>query len=122
MSITGYLVPFPDPGAWDLMSDRLEEELEALGPGAVRVRLSLPPAPPSQDDSLSTGGFARKRVLLLSREESSWATLYDATTASRSPTEELLLEVPAAATLRCRVMNMGGTEGQFTLDCAFIPA
>ncbi len=120
MSITGYLVPFPDPGAWDLMSDRLEEQLHAPGPGAIRIRLTLPPIPPERADS--QGGFARKRVLLARQEESGWATLYDATTASRAPTEELLLPITAAATLRCRLMNMGGLEGQFTLDCAFIPA
>ena len=118
MSITGYLVPFPDPGAWDLMSDRLEEEIQSTGPGQVLVRLALPPVP-SVADNLP---FARKRLLLLRREGSGWSTVYDATTSSPEALEEVRLDVPGPATLRCRLMNMGGTEAQFTLECVFIPA
>ena len=42
MSVSGYLLPFPDPGAADLMSDHLEQEVHAAGPGKIRLRVSLP--------------------------------------------------------------------------------
>ena len=32
MRVSGYLLPFPDPGAADLMSDHLEQEVQAAGP------------------------------------------------------------------------------------------
>ena len=42
MSVSGYLLPFPDPGAADLMSDHLEQDVQAAGPGTLRLRVSLP--------------------------------------------------------------------------------
>ena len=42
MSVSGHLLPFPDPGAADLMSDHLEQEVHAAGPGKIRSRVSLP--------------------------------------------------------------------------------
>ena len=42
MSISGYLLPFPDPGAADLMSDHLEQVVQTTGPGKILVTTSLP--------------------------------------------------------------------------------
>jgi hypothetical protein len=35
--------------------------------------------------------------------------------------EEVALDVLSAGTLKGRVTNLSGMEGQFTLDCTFVP-
>ena len=124
MSVSGYLIPFPDPGAADLMSDHLEQEVQAEGPGTILFRVTLPrtrfeepEAPPG-----SPGCFARKKLELLKNEGwDGWALLWSATTDSDKTLEEISLEVASAGSLKCRVTNMSGMEGQFSLDCVFAP-
>jgi hypothetical protein len=83
MRVSGYLVPFPDPGAADLMSDHLEQEVHADGPG--------------------------------------WILLCDTTSDSDQESEEVSWEVLSSGTLKCRLTNMSGTGGQFSLECTFVP-
>jgi len=64
MSVSGYLLPFPDPGAADLMSDHLEQEVHAAGPGKIRLRVSLPGTRFDEAGSPAHTGtrFARKKL------------------------------------------------------------
>ena len=123
MRVSGHLVPFPAPGAADLMSDHLEQEVQTTGPGQMSMRVSLPrvlnerPAGPSE----SGGGFARKKLELFKLEGNHWKLLRGATSDSNQELEEVSWEVLSPGTLKCRLTNMSGTEGQFSLECFFIP-
>ena len=124
MAVTGYLVPFPDPGAFDLMSRWLEQEVEATGPGVIVARLSMP-----RVIVRSTGGgapspsqFARKKLELFRQQGDGWELLSESVTPSPEATEEVRWDVTAAATYRSRLTNLGSVEGQFSLDCRYLPA
>jgi hypothetical protein len=124
MSVSAYLVPFPDPGAFDLMSDHLEQEVRTTGPGKLSLRVSLPPAlfegPVSEAKPGS--GSPHKRLELFRREGKIWTLLWEATSASQQPGEEVSWDVGSAETLKCRLTNLTGTEGQFSLECTFTPS
>lgn len=123
MSVSAYLVPYPDPGAFDLMSDHLEQEVRTSGPGKLAVRFSLPESlfqgPGSR--ARTGGGYALKKLELFRREGNDWTLLWGATTASGQQWEEVSWEVTSAEILKCRLTNMTGREGQFTLECTFFP-
>ena len=124
MRASGYLVPFPDPGAADLMSDHLEQEIQATGPGRIFMRVSLPRTRNEglEDPSESGGRFARKKLELFKLEGNDWILLWDATSDSRQESEEVSWEVLSSGTLKCRLTNMSGMEGQFSLECTFMPS
>ena len=124
MSVSAYLVPFPDPGAFDLMSDHLEQEVQTTGPGKISMKVSLPQAlfDGSVSMAKSGSGFARKKLELFRREGDDWTLLWGATTASDQAWEEVSWDVASAETLKCRLTNMTGREGQFSLDCRFTPS
>jgi hypothetical protein len=123
MRVSGYLVPFPDPGAADLMSDHLEQEVRADSPGKILMKVSLPrtlnegPKGPSKSGSR----FARKKLELFRLEGKDWILLCDTTNNSDQESQEVSWEVLSSGTLKCRLTNMSGTEGQFSLECTFIP-
>lgn len=123
MSVCGYLVPFPDPGAADLMSDHLEQEVQATGPGKILMRVTLPSALFEGSGSPSEAGsyFALKRLELFKREGDDWTLLWGVTTNSGQAWEEVSWDVASAETLRCKLTNMTGMEGQFSLECTFTP-
>ena len=124
MRISGYLVPFPDSGAADLMSDHLEQQVQATGPGRLFIRVYLPKTRDEgrEDPSESGGLYSRKKLELFRREGNDWMLLWTATSDSRRESEEVSWEVLSAGTLKCRLTNMGGGEGQFSLECAFMPS
>ena len=123
MSVSGYLVPFPDPGAADLLSNHLEQEFQTDGPGKILWKVSLPrtlfggPGAPSGSDSY----FARKKLELLKQQGDDWVLLWSATTDSDKALEEVSLDILWAGRLKCMVTNMSGMEGQFSLECTFVP-
>ena len=123
MSVSGYLLPFPDPGAADLMSDHLEQEVHAEGPGKIRLRVSLPGTLFDEAGSPAHTGtrFARKKLEVLQEAEDGWALLWSATSDGDQVVEEVALDVLSAGSLKGRVTNLSGMEGQFTLDCTFVP-
>jgi hypothetical protein len=47
--------------------------------------------------------------------------LWSATSDGDQVVEEVALDVLSAGTLKGRVTNLSGMEGQFTLDCTFVP-
>ena len=47
--------------------------------------------------------------------------LWSATSDGDQGVEEIALEVLSAGTVKGRVTNLSGMEGQFTLDCTFVP-
>ena len=123
MRISGHLIPFPDPGAADLMSDHLEQIVQAEGPGKISCKITLPitlPKPPYAT-STSPGGFARKMVEIAKQEGEDWLPLWSSTTDSYQAVEELSCDVVSAGTFKCKLMNMSGTEGQFSLESTFLP-
>ncbi len=123
MAVSGYLVPFPDPGAADLLSDHLEQEVHTGGPGKILMRVSLPKTlPGGVPSSRSRSCFARKTLELFKREGDDWILIWGATTDSDTAMEEVSRDVPSPGTLKCRVTNMSGAEGQFSLECTYIPA
>ena len=123
MRISGHLVPYPDPGAADLMSDHLEQIVQAEGPGKITCRISLPrtlrksPAVPSG----SPGCFARKMLEISKQEGQDWLPLWSSTTDSHQALEEISCDVASAGTFKCKLMNMSGIEGQFSLETTFLP-
>jgi hypothetical protein len=122
MRVSGYLVPFPDLGAADMMSDHLEQEVQATGPGRIFMRVSLPR---TRDEGLegpseSGGRYSRKKLELFRLEGKDWILLWDATSDSYQESEEVSWEVLSAGTLKSRLTNMSGMEGQFSLECTFI--
>ena len=123
MRISGHLVPYPDPGAADLMSDHLEQIVQAEGPGKITCRVSLPRTllKPAGVPSAPQGGFARKMVEIAKQEGEDWLPLWSSTTDSYQALEEISCDVVSAGTFRCKVMNMSGTEGQFSLESTFLP-
>ena len=123
MRISGHLVPFPDTGAADLMSDHLEQIVQAEGPGKISCKISLPRTlfKPPAAPSASQGGFARKMVEIFKQEGEDWLPLLSSTTDSHQALEEIFCDVGSAGTFKCKVMNMSGTEGQFSLESTFLP-
>ena len=123
MRISGHLVPFPDPGAADLMSDHLEQIVQADGPGKISCKISLPRTSPNLPDipSASRSGFARKLLEISRQEGEGWVPLWSSATDSYQSLEEISCDVVAAGTFKCKVMNMSGIEGQFSLESTFLP-
>ncbi len=123
MRISGHLVPYPDLGAADLMSDHLEQIVQAEGPGKITCRVSLPRTllKPPGVPSPSQGGFARKTVEIAKQGGEDWLPLWSSTTDSYQALEEISCDVFSAGTFKCKVMNMSGTEGQFSLESTFLP-
>ena len=125
MSISGYLLPFPDPGAADLMSDHLDQVVQATGPGKILIRASLPehlpenlnqgPANPSE----SGGRFARKKLEIFRLEANDWVSVDVTISDSNCELEEVTWEVRSVETFKCKLTNMSGREGQFSLGCTF---
>lgn len=124
MPITGYLVPFPDPGAADLMSQCLEQEVEATGQGVIVARVSMPRVIVSATPGAvrPQARFARKKLELFRKSDDRWELLGEAVTPSPEETEEVRWDVTVPATYLGRLTNMGGVEGQFSLDFRFLPA
>ncbi len=123
MRISGHIVSFPDTGAADLMSNHLEQIVQAEGPGKISCQISLPRTlykPPSVPSS-SLGSFARKMVEIVKQEGEDWLPLWSSTTDSYQAMEEISCDVFSAGTFKCKVMNMSGTEGQFSLESTFLP-
>jgi hypothetical protein len=128
MKVSGFLVPFPDIGAADLMSDHLEQDVPANSPGQLMVSLTLPRTRAQGLEAAPDPGscFARKRLEVFQlpegpqREVDDWVSLWDATSDSDQALEHFSLDVPAAGSLKCRLTNMSGIEGQFVLDCTFV--
>ena len=81
MRVSGYLLPFPDPGAADLMSDHLEQDVHAAGPGTLRLRVSLPGTRFDAAGSPAQTGtrFARTKLEVLQEAADGWAVLWSAT-------------------------------------------
>ena len=127
MALTGYLVPFPDPGAFDLMSRWLEQDVTADGPGTIAVRVTMPriirPPVASGKESAAAPleGFARKKLELFLHSGEDWVPLSESVTASPEAAEEITWDVTRPGRYRTRLTNMGGLEGQFSLDCRFRP-
>ena len=123
MTISAYLLPFPDPGAADLMSNHLEQVVQATGPGKIIVTTSLPEA--------SAGGVgkpsglevqpARRKLEFFRLEEKKWACIYSTTVDGCPEPEKVVLDVQAAGTIRCKLTNISGREGQFSLECTYEP-
>ena len=128
MKVSGFLVPFPDIGAADLMSDHLELEVQAPGPGQILLTVTLPQTRPTGSEEMtgSNPSYARKKLEIFKREGDDWVQFWSATSDSEGASEEVSLDVasadiPAAGRLLGRVTNMSGINGQFSLECAFIP-
>ena len=123
MSISGYLVPFPDPGAADLMSDHLEQVVQATGPGKILVTTSLPEILKKglENPSGPRSRFARKKLEFFRLEGNDWIYLSGTTSDSGQKSEEVFLNVQAAGTVKCKLTNMSGREGQFSLACRYEP-
>lgn len=121
MSISGYLLPFPDPGAADLMSDHLEQMVQAAGPGKIFVATALPASMNIgfENPSGSGGQSARKKLEFFRLEESEWVFLYGTTVDGGPEPGIVVLDVDAAGTIRCKLTNISGKEGQFFLECIY---
>ena len=131
MAITGYLLPFPDPGAADLMSDHLEQVVDISGAGKIVMKVTLPraisrPSPEAlaqeSPPPISPSRFARKMLELFEREGDNWKRVWGSTTDSQAASEEVAWDVRSPGALKCRLTNMGGMEGQFSLECTYIPS
>lgn len=123
MSITGYLLSFPDPGAADMMSDHLEQVVQATGPGKIFVTTSLPETLTNgfENPSGFGGQSARMKLEFFSLEENKWVLLYGMTIGNGQKSEKVVLDVETAGPIRCKLTNTSGREGQFSLDCGFEP-
>ncbi len=123
MTISGYLLPFPDPGAADLMSDHLEQVVQTTGPGTLLISASLPEHlnQEAANPSGSGGRFARVTLEYYRLEGNDWVYLGGTTSDSDRELEEVAWEVHSAQTLKCKLTNMSGREGQFSLGCTFEP-
>ena len=105
------------------MSNHLEQIVQADGPGKISCQISLPRTSPESPGvpSASQCGFARKLVEITRQEGEGWLPLWSSTTDSYQALEEITCDVVAAGTFKCKVMNMSGIEGQFSLESAFLP-
>ena len=123
MSVSGYLVPFPDHGAADLMSNHLEQVVQTTGPGKIIARTSLPAAP-GKGSGIPSGPIvrsARKKLEFFRLEKNEWVLLYCTMVEGGQEPEESLLDVQSAESIKCRLTNMSGSEGQFSLECTYEP-
>ena len=123
MSVSGYLVPFPDHGAADLMSNHLEQVVEATGPGKIIARTSLPrtPGKGAEIPSGPGGRSTRKKLEFFRQEENEWVLLHEVIIDGGQEPEETEFDVQSAESIKCRLTNMSGSEGQFHLDCSCEP-
>ena len=122
MKVSGHLVPYPDPGAADLMSDHLEQIVQAEGPGKSTCRIALPRTLLQSPEvpAASPGCFARKMLEISKQEGQDWLPLWSSVTDSYQALEEISCDVVSAGIFKCKVMNMSGIEGQFSLESTFL--
>jgi len=123
MSVSGYLLPFPDPGAADMMSDHLEQVVQANGPGRILVTTSLPENLTSGSENLSrsVGQPALRKLEFFRLEEKEWVCFHSTTVDGGPEPGKIVLDVQAAGTIRCKLTNMSGREAQFSLECSYEP-
>src|SRR5262249_57819270 len=95
-----------------LMSDHLEQEVQAAGPGTIRIRVSLPETRFDEAGSPAPTGTrcARTKLEVLQKAEDGWAVLWSATSDGDQVVEDLVLDVLSAGTLKGRVTNLSGIE------------
>jgi hypothetical protein len=121
MKMSGHLVPFPDSGAADMMSDYLEQVVEAVGPGRLVCRISPPPilGNPASNSTPSQKAFASTRLEVSVQNGSEWTPLGSSDSDSAEAVEEVTWEVETSCILKCKLMNISSIQGQFTLECDF---
>ena len=124
MSVRGYLVPFPDHGAADLMSNHLVQVVQTTGSGKIIARTSLPDTPTkgTEHPSGSDSRWTRRKLEFFRLEEDEWVFLHGTTIYGGQESEEVNLDVQSAESIKCTLTNMSGREGQFFLDCTYEPA
>ncbi|HAI09651.1 MAG TPA: hypothetical protein DCM17_10010, partial [Dehalococcoidia bacterium] len=54
-------------------------------------------------------------------EKNEWVLLYGTMVEGGQEPEESLLDVQSAESIKCRLTNMSGSEGQFSLECTYEP-
>lgn len=106
-----------------MMSDHLEQVVQATGPGKILVTTSIPVAPASgigKTSGLEVQSALRK-LEFFKLEEKEWASIYRTTVDGGPEPEQVVMDVETAGLIRCKLTNMSGREGQFSLDCSFEP-
>ena len=124
MSVRGYLVPFPDHGAADLMSNHLVQVVQTTGSGKIIARTSLPETPTKgiENPSGLDSRLALRKLEFFRLEENQWVFLHGTLVDGSQESEEVDFDVQSAERIKCTLTNMSGSEGQFFLDCTYEPA
>ena len=123
MKVSGHLVPFPDSGAADLMSNHLEIRLEGEGAGQIyctaHVTEKIPRRVTHPIQPNSRAPFIRLQIYKQICNE--WMEIWDSIESHFETTREIICHVSSSGIFKSKLTNLSGLDRQFTLEAYFTP-
>ena len=124
MKVTGHLVPFPDSGAADLMSNNLELWVEADGSGQIQCQAHVSERTPMGITPHNHLGYKNPfiRLQIYKQISNEWIAIWDSIESPFESSREIICYVDSSGIFKSKLTNISGLDRQFTLEAFFTPA
>ena len=124
MKVSGHLVPFPDSGAADLMSNNLELWVEADGSGQIRCQAHVSEKTPTEITRPAELDYKNPfvRLQIYKQISNEWIAIWDSIESPFESSREIICYVDSGGIFKSKLTNISGLDRQFTLETFFIPA
>jgi len=124
MKVSGHLVPFPDSGAADLMSNNLELWVEADGSGQIRCQAHVFERTPTEITQPTQLDYKKPfiRLQVYKQISNEWIAIWDSIESRFESTREIICYVDSSGIFKSKLTNISGLGRQFTLEAFFTPA
>ena len=123
MKVSGHLVPFPDSGAADLMSNHLELWLEGEGSGQICCKAHVAEKIPRQIIRPIHSDFKAPFIRLQIYKQicNEWTEIWDSIESQFETPREIICHVDSSGVFKSKLTNLSGLDRQFTLEACFTP-
>ena len=124
MKVSGHLVPFPDSGAADLMSNNLELWVEADGSGQIRCQAHVSERTPMGITPATHLDYKNPfiRLQIYKQISNEWIAIWDSIESPFESSREIICYVDSSGIFKSKLTNISGLDRQFTLEAFFTPA